>query len=523
MLCQQFGIDDSERRRRLELNRITSADQAALKSLKSVLEKHMDDIVDAFYEHVAKYPEALAVIQGAGSSIDRLKKTNPNWFVQIFKGEFDLEYFESRLIVGRVHAVIGLEPVWFYGAMSTYYEVIYPIIVKAYKLNPGKLTAAIVAFQKAFNLDQALVMESYIEFEFLAEIRNIVEKTHDVASNLQESSEQLRQGADESGQSVQEVAKVSEQLAHSAMSQAERSADSAESMQNLSEASQRMRNGAEHQREAVGQASSVVDAVQKSIIEISDQAALWEEIRERIAAMERVKQTVSETAGRVGDMTKRSDEIGRIVQTIEDIAAQTNLLALNAAIEAARAGEAGRGFAVVAEEVRKLAEHSSEATKEITTLIGAVQSGSQNAADSMERTIKDVDEASEVTLQAAGCLEHIAKTATETAKQNNLLTEAMNEVERVAADNLDLLINMSEEITSVNANIEGIAASSQENSASTEEMSASSEEMSAMVEELVASVSEVDDQIRNLVMIVEEADKVLGKSRKSAGNQKRAA
>ncbi|MCB0824816.1 MAG: hypothetical protein KDC26_01385 [Armatimonadetes bacterium] len=294
-------------------------------------------------------------------------------------------------------------------------------------------------------------------------------------------------------------------------------------MSNLSEASQRMRTGAEHQREAVGQASSVVEAVQKSIIEISDQAALWEEIRERIAAMERVKQTVSETAGRVGDMTKRSDEIGRIVQTIEDIAAQTNLLALNAAIEAARAGEAGRGFAVVAEEVRKLAEHSSEATKEITTLIGAVQSGSQDAADSMERTIKDVDEASEVTLQAAGCLEQIAKTATETAQQNNLLTEAMGEVERVAGENLDLLINMAEEITSVNANIEGIAASSQENSASTEEMSASSEEMSAMVEELVASVSEVDDQIRNLVTIVEEAQKVLDKSRKNDSGMQRAA
>ncbi|MCB0824815.1 MAG: hypothetical protein KDC26_01380 [Armatimonadetes bacterium] len=225
MLCQQFGIDDSERRRRLDINRITSADQEALKSLKPVLEKHMDEIVDAFYAHAGKYPEALAIIQSAGSSVEKLKKTNPSWFAHMFKGEFDLDYFESRLIVGRVHAMIGLEPVWFYGAMSTYYDVIYPIIVKAYKLNPGKLTSAIVAFQKAFNLDQALVMEAYIEFGFLEEIRNIVEKTHDVASSLQESSEQLRQGADESGQSVQEVAKVSEQLAHSAMSQAERSAN----------------------------------------------------------------------------------------------------------------------------------------------------------------------------------------------------------------------------------------------------------------------------------------------------------
>jgi len=103
-----------------------------------------------------------------------------------------------------------------------------------------------------------------------------------------------------------------------------------------------------------------------------------------IQGMESVSNRIQESAGRIQSLGQRSQEIGDIIGVIEDIAEQTNLLALNAAIEAARAGEQGRGFAVVADEVRKLAERTGKATKEITTVIESVQHGTNEAVHSME-------------------------------------------------------------------------------------------------------------------------------------------
>lgn len=99
--------------------------------------------------------------------------------------------------------------------------------------------------------------------------------------------------------------------------------------------------------------------------------------------MQTIEDKTNATASVIGELEGRSKQIGQIVEVISNIAAQTNLLALNAAIEAARAGEAGRGFAVVAEEVRKLAEQSQEAAKQITELINDVQTHTNSAVTFM--------------------------------------------------------------------------------------------------------------------------------------------
>lgn len=167
--------------------------------------------------------------------------------------------------------------------------------------------------------------------------------------------------------------------------------------------------------------------------------------------MEKIAGRVNESAGTVAKLGTRSDQIGAIVNTIQDIADQTNLLALNAAIEAARAGEQGRGFAVVADEVRALAERTTKATKEISGLIRSIQDETQSAVSSMNEGVGEVKRGTEETGRSGEALEDILNKINDLTMQISQVATAAEEQTATTheiTNNIQMITNV------VNRNVE---------------------------------------------------------------------
>jgi methyl-accepting chemotaxis protein len=150
-------------------------------------------------------------------------------------------------------------------------------------------------------------------------------------------------------------------------------------------------------------------------------------VQDTLGKMHVIAQSVGDTARKMEELGKRSDEIGRIIAVIDDIADQTNLLALNAAIEAARAGEQGRGFAVVADEVRKLAERTTTATKEIAQMIKNIQDETKSAVTAMEAGSQQVEEGVKSTAAAGESLKEIIEMAEEVGEMITHIATAATE------------------------------------------------------------------------------------------------
>jgi len=193
-----------------------------------------------------------------------------------------------------------------------------------------------------------------------------------------------------------------------------------------------------------------------------------------IAGMGRIADKVRGTALVVDQLGTRSDQIGEIVATIEDIADQTNLLALNAAIEAARAGEQGRGFAVVADEVRALAERTTRATKEIGAMIKAIQTETKQAVYAMEEGVSEVERGTSEATRSGQAL-------TEILGQVNMVTEQISQIATAAEEQTATTREISNSIQDISETVHLSALSSQEASQASSQLSRLSVELQDLV------------------------------------------
>ncbi len=258
----------------------------------------------------------------------------------------------------------------------------------------------------------------------------------------------------------------------------------------IASSSEQMARGSSEQTSQTAQVSSAVEEMTATIVESSKNAgeasgmareaatAATEGTRvvsQTIEGMNKIAKVVQDSASTIQALSKSSDQIGEIIGVIDDIADQTNLLALNAAIEAARAGEQGRGFAVVADEVRKLAERTTKATKEITDMIKGIQADTKGAVVSMEQGIQEVDSGRQLADKAGESLNAILGFS---QRVQDMIQQIASAAEQQSA--------ASEQIA---RNVESIANVTKENAAGIEQSASAAEQLNRQAEGLQTMVS----------------------------------
>jgi len=306
-------------------------------------------------------------------------------------------------------------------------------------------------------------------------LRTLMKNIANSAEQLAASSEELTASADQSAQAANQVAGSITEVATGAEQQLRVANDTSSVVQQMSESIQQIATNANEVANQTAQAADKANEGNKSV-------------NKAVTQMANIEQTVTSSALVVAQLGERSKEIGQIVDTISGIAGQTNLLALNAAIEAARAGEQGRGFAVVAEEVRKLAEQSQDAAKQIAILISEIQGDTDKAVIAMNNGTREVKLGAEVVNTSGAAFQEIVVMISNGSSQAKEISAAIEHLATGSQKIVESVKQINE--LSKNASVEAqtVSAATEEQSASMEEIAASSQALSKLAMDLQEAV-----------------------------------
>ncbi|SES09621.1 methyl-accepting chemotaxis protein [Psychrobacillus sp. OK032] len=357
----------------------------------------------------------------------------------------------------------------------------YSIKRSTYSINRSILEIA----QAGGDLTRRVKIRTKDEFSEIAESTNIligsiadlVKRVSMLTENVSASGQELMASSDETAVTIQSIADTTNEIARG----------SEHTMRSMTVAIQKMNSLEEATRYLNGDAQSVKEAADQ-MIEAARKGSNSVQLSSQV--MMNIEETMANTSQTVEALGTKSYEITSIIKTITAIAEQTNLLALNAAIEAARAGEHGRGFAVVADEVRKLAEQSQNAAKEVTGIVTSIQTEVVSIVQQNHEGVENVIKGVEVANETNASLEQIMKQTNDTIsiidKMVSQIGDTLNFSQEVAAS----FVEVTQIAENTASNTETSAAAAEQGSAAMEEINASAIELSHQADELRKVVNE---------------------------------
>lgn len=303
------------------------------------------------------------------------------------------------------------------------------------------------------------------------ELRTLISQAYETTTQVSASAEDLTASSEETAQGTESITYSIQEVAASSHKQLESVNETIHTMNTLATIQETLTLSSEE----LEASANMVDGVSKNGNKV---------VQHAIKQMSHIYDSVLEVGGVIDNLGSQSKEISQITKVITSIADQTNLLALNAAIEAARAGEHGKGFAVVADEVRKLAVQSKSSSNEIIDLILKIQTGTNQAVKSMEKSTLEVENGS-IAVNEAG-------------RSFIQITDSITDIRKTIQSIHQYVQKMTESSKFVTANIEVLTEIAKVNSTSSRAVAASAEEQLATMEAIASSVQTVNDMAINL-------------------------
>jgi methyl-accepting chemotaxis protein len=452
---------------RMAFMRFDERSRSALRAIKPVIDAEITGALNKFYNQVRTFPETRAKFRDDAHMAGAERAQAAHWR-RIAQADYGDTYVRDVERIGRAHVDADLQPQWYIGGYALVAEeLIRAVVAKRAKglfngaKSDGELADGLSALTKAVFLDMELAISTYLDL--LQDERDALEAERETAERHQalavkaigEALSRLAAGdlsarvegdlapefhglKGDFEQAVGALAEAMRAVEHSAGGIRSGADDIARSAEDLSQRTEQQAATLEQTAAAVEELTSAVGRTAKSAREVSSR------VSEASTEAERSGQIVTRAAEAMTKIEAQSQQVNQILGMIDEIAFQTNLLALNAGVEAARAGDSGKGFAVVAQEVRALAQRSSQAASEIKSLITEISRQVSEGVDLVGQTGAALRGIHEKVGGIDELVNAIAASASEQATALNQVNAAVNQLDQVTQRNAAMVSQSTE-------------------------------------------------------------------------------